>query len=133
MNTSHNINLKKEIYILSITGALAVGLGAFGSHGLKSILTETQLHTYQTGISYHFYHVLAMMGVLIWWNVTGNNALKISFYLFFSGIIMFSGSLYLLSTADATDLGINQILGPVTPIGGLLFILGWLSLFRIKS
>lgn len=126
------MTIKKQIIIASICGALAVALGAFGAHGLKPLLNDAQMHTYQTAVQYHFYHTLSMLLMISFMNRTEFGIFKISFYLFLTGIICFSGSLYLISTTDITGLGINRILGPVTPLGGVFFILGWLNLIRVK-
>ena len=129
MKTGHQI-----IRVAAILGALAVMLGAFGAHGLKAVLESTQLNTYKTGIEYHFYHVMALAVVGSICLKNPSKALSRSAIFFLIGIILFSGSLYLLACADV--LGINSmkgILGPLTPIGGVFFILGWLQLaFAVK-
>lgn len=115
---------------------LAVLLGAFGAHGLRSKLSVDQLLTFETGVRYQFYHALALIAVgLLSEKAEG---LRPAAYLFISGIICFSGSIYLLSTREL--LGIDHwktILGPVTPIGGLLLMGGWglfcYSIFRSNT
>jgi uncharacterized membrane protein YgdD (TMEM256/DUF423 family) len=108
----------------AIFGALAVGLGAFGAHGLAGRLDELgRTDTYETAVSYHFYHSLALLllgGIMSIY--TSIKAFKISALLFVSGIVIFSGSLYVLSLT-----GMNW-LGAITPFGGVAFILGWVSL-----
>ena len=114
---------KTILMIGSALMALAVGLGAFGAHGLKSQLSETMLQTYKTGVDYHFYHALGLLiiGVLV---VTiPSTLLKWSAVCLTAGIILFSGSLYVLSIS-----GIKW-LGAITPFGGLSFIAGWVLLF----
>lgn len=107
----------------SINGFLAVSLGAFGSHGLKARLTEHYLGVWQTAVQYHFYHVLALCVVGLLWHKSGaGNWLNASGYLFIAGMVFFCGSLYWMA------LGGPRWLGPVTPIGGLCFLLAWLSL-----
>jgi uncharacterized membrane protein YgdD (TMEM256/DUF423 family) len=123
---------QKMLIILAVTGAAAVAAGAFGSHSLRAILSETQLQTFQTGVTYQFYHILAMAIVLVWQNAHPDKVLRLSFYLFFSGILLFSGSLYLLSTAEITGLKLKSFIGPLTPAGGLFFIAGWINLIRVK-
>lgn len=120
---------RKAIFGASLLGALAVVLGAFGAHGLKTVLSDTQLGAYQTGITYHFYHVLAIF-VGVWLSLQSKQALaKWAVRAFFVGIFLFSGSLYLLSCKDLLGLGsFQKILGPITPIGGLFFIIGWVLL-----
>lgn len=111
----------------ALLGAVAVAAGAFGAHTLKSFLTADQLHTFDTAVRYHFYHVFAIL-------VCGILALKypglrfaLAGKLFLAGIVLFSGSLYLLACRDILNLGsFSRILGPVTPLGGLFFIIGWL-------
>lgn len=117
------------IKIAAVSGALAVALGAFGAHSLKAALSPEQLQVYETGVRYQFYHTLAILlsGMLLRNN--GSGLYKTSGYFFLAGIVFFSGSLYLLSCR--TLLGIEgwSILGPVTPLGGLFFICGWIVLF----
>lgn len=117
---------KKAIFIASLLGALAVILGAFGAHSLKAVLSETQLGAYKTGNTYHFFHVLAMLSAGFLWVNTQHRFAKAAFWTFLIGIICFSGSLYLLSCKDLLGLGAFQkVLGPITPIGGLFFIIAW--------
>ena len=125
-------HLKKELTILAITGALAVGIGAFGAHGLKPLLSESAAQTFQTGVQYHFYHSLAMGLMFIMYLLSGVKLFRQSFYFFFIGIIFFSGSLYLLSTAEISGFMYKSIAGPVTPAGGLFFIMGWVNLIRFS-
>ncbi len=122
---------KRLTLIIGCTGALAVILGAFGAHYLKAHLSNHHLTSYQTGIAYHFYHLLAMLGCYSLYVLLKNKRLLISFYLFFVGILLFSGSIYLLSTQTLTGLSIKW-LGPITPIGGVLFILGWLNFLTLN-
>lgn len=123
------MSYKNMIYLAGILGALAVGLGAFGAHGLKEILEANgRNETFETAVNYHFYHVLALLLVGIWAKQDGTNKyLSIVAWLFFIGIIIFSGSLYVLSLS-----GISW-LGAITPIGGVAFIGGWLFLIKAAS
>lgn len=118
--------MKNKLLITAcICAILAVGLGAFGAHSLKDSLEPAQLQTFETGIRYQFYHVFAMFiaGVL--------NVFRPNFFFraagssFLAGIILFSGSLYLLSTRSLLGIESWTWLGPLTPIGGLLFMVGW--------
>ncbi len=120
---------KKIIITASLFGVLAVITGAFGAHGLKEKLEASQLETWHTAVQYHFYHVFAMLFLSTFARFK-NNTIVTSFYFFIFGIIFFSGSLYLLSCRDILGLrpSLIKVIGPITPIGGLLFILGWLSL-----
>jgi uncharacterized membrane protein YgdD (TMEM256/DUF423 family) len=103
-----------------LNAALAVMLGAFGAHALKTRLPAEMLAAYQTGVQYHFYHALGLvlvgLAILQW---PDSNLLKWSGGLMFTGIVLFSGSLYGLS------LGELRWLGPVTPFGGIAFIVAW--------
>jgi len=103
--------------------ALAVALGAFGAHGLKSQLSTDMMQTYKTGVDYHFYHALGLLLIGILAVSFPSELMKWSAILLTAGIILFSGSLYLLAVS-----GIKW-LGAITPIGGLSFIAGWVLLF----
>lgn len=114
---------KLILSIASISGALAVGLGAFGAHALKAKLEATdRLSTYQTAVQYHFYHTIALLAIGILMYKMESNWLNYSAYMMTGGILIFSGSLYTLCLTNM------RWLGAITPIGGLLFILGWLFL-----
>lgn len=104
---------------------LAVILGAFGAHGLSGKITAERLATFETGVRYHFYHAFAILvlGVLLYFRKT--KLMVTAGYLFLAGIILFSGSIYLIAVSDIFDLPI-EVLGPITPIGGTLFIAGWI-------
>ncbi|MDQ8003218.1 MAG: DUF423 domain-containing protein [Pedobacter sp.] len=119
---------KRIILTAAFFGALAVVLGAFGAHGLKSIVSPSQLETWQKGVEYQFYHAFAMLYLSTFARYK-NKLIALSFLFFSLGIILFSGSLYLLAIKDAYNLSFTQYLGPITPIGGLAFILGWACLF----
>lgn len=106
---------------------LGVILGAFGSHALKDRITENYLEVYKTGVLYHFIHALGLFAV--GWLSTVSNDPKIPLAGFFllSGIILFSGSLYLLSLTGTKWLGI------ITPFGGFSFLIGWLLLLLVET
>ena len=121
--------------LIGIVGALAVVLGAFGAHGLKEVLPEELLASYNTGIRYHFYHVITC---LIAYLGMGKSKYRLwSIYCFLGGIVLFSGSIYLLSCRSILGIENYKWLGPITPIGGLFFIIGWIllgvSLHKIKK
>lgn len=101
---------------------VATILGAFAAHGLKAQLSDYQMHIFQTGVFYQFTHSLALLfvGVILWH--INNRLIRISGWLFFIGILLFSGSLYLMSVLNVKAIGI------VTPIGGTCFIFGWILL-----
>lgn len=111
------------LLIAALAGLLAVGLGAFAAHGLKSRLAEDMVAVFQTGVQYQMYHALALLAVAVLIKVLGHSwTLAVSGWLFVAGILLFSGSLYGLA------LGGPRWLGPITPLGGLCFLLGWLAL-----
>ena len=113
----------------ALLGALAVVLGAFGAHKLKMSLTPEQLQTFETGVKYQFYHVFAICLAGLLWMKYPQQGFVVSGWLFVVGILFFSGSLYLLASKELLQLGnATKIIGPITPIGGLLFISGWIVL-----
>lgn len=114
---------KPILMTASVLLALAVALGAFGAHGLKSQLSADMMQTYKTGVEYHFYHALGLLFIGILAVSFPSELIKWSAILLTTGIILFSGSLYVLAVT-----GIKW-LGAVTPIGGLSFIAGWILLF----
>ena len=126
---------KLFIQLAALNGALAVMIGAFGAHALKVRLTPELLSVYETGVQYHFWHSLALLAVgLLAFQLPDSRALMASGIAFIVGIILFSGSLYLLASTDIRQLGFMPV-GLITPFGGMSFIIGWLLLlissFRI--
>jgi uncharacterized membrane protein YgdD (TMEM256/DUF423 family) len=119
---------KKIILTAAFFGCLAVVLGAFGSHGLSGKVTDDQLDVWKTAVSYQFYHTFALL-FLSTFSRAKNNYIRFSFYCFTLGILLFSGSLYLLSSYALLGWDKPSFLGPITPIGGLSFVLGWIGLF----
>lgn len=115
--------------VASLTGLVGVGIGAFGAHFLKSRLEETDLDVLRTGVLYLFIHILAtfIVGVIARTNLT-SRVLKSAAVAFLTGVILFSGSLFIISTRSLTGLS-TGLIGPITPIGGLSFMVGWLMLF----
>jgi uncharacterized membrane protein YgdD (TMEM256/DUF423 family) len=104
-----------------INAALVVMLGAFGAHGLKARLTAEMLAVYQTGVHYHLFHALGLLAVgLVASQIADSVWLKWSGWLMLAGIILFSGSLYVLSVSGM------RWLGMVTPFGGVAFIAAWI-------
>jgi len=118
---------KKFIITASFFGILAVIAGAFGAHGLKAYLSPQQLEVWHTAVQYQFYHVFALL-FLSTLAPAKNKLVNASYSFFTLGIIFFSGSLYLLACRDILKLDWLWVMGPLTPIGGLFFILGWLML-----
>lgn len=122
--------------LAAVLGALAVILGAFGAHGLKKVAPEQAVAIFETGVKYQFYHVFALLATALAWREYPNKWLQYAGTVFVLGIILFSGSLYALTaiTVSAQSSGslpsVAKIIGPVTPIGGLFFIAGWLLLVK---
>lgn len=101
-------------------GMLAVIFGAFGAHALKKKLTENQLNSFETGVKYQMYHAI----VLVTLGASAHNTSPITFWCFTIGILLFSFSIYGLVLSNAYGKKL-KFLGPVTPLGGLLFVVGW--------
>lgn len=117
---------RKIIITAAIFGLLAVIAGAFGAHGLEPLLAPKQKEVWHTAVQYQFYHVFALL-FLSFFNGEAKLT-RISYYLFTFGIICFSGSLYLLACTNLLGITNLMIIGPITPLGGLLFIAGWATL-----
>jgi uncharacterized membrane protein YgdD (TMEM256/DUF423 family) len=127
--TSQRILIVAKLFLLlgAINAGLCVVLGAFAAHKLKTLaseglISETSIATFQTGVQYHFYHSLALilLALFMLQLETVPASLRYAGFAFLAGIVLFSGSLYGLS------LGSWKILGPVTPLGGLFFIVAWI-------
>ncbi len=119
-----------KVFLLysGVLGALSVILGAFGAHGLKKYVPAETVSTFETGVRYQFYHVFALLAVAILYEKFASKYLVYAGNSFLIGILLFSGSLYLLTFLKATDsVGLSK-LGIITPIGGLFFIAGWIFL-----
>jgi uncharacterized membrane protein YgdD (TMEM256/DUF423 family) len=107
----------------AISGLIAVALGAFGAHGLRQRLSPEMLAVFETGVRYQVYHALALFAVA--WAVsrwTSSPQAAWAGWLFIAGTVIFSGSLYILATSGV------RWLGAITPVGGICFLAGWLSL-----
>ena len=121
-------NLGKLFLVLgTLNGFLAVALGAFGAHGLRTTLTQDLLRVYETGVQYHMSHALGLvaLGIAARW-LPSSPQLKWAGWCFVAGMVLFSGSLYLLTVA-----GIRWV-GVIAPFGGTAFMLGWL-LFAVAA
>ena len=114
------------LLLSSFSGAVAVLLGAFGAHYLKEKLSTDALHSFQTGVSYQFWHTFALITVAILIEKYQGRLLTASGYLFAAGIILFSGSLYLLSTRALWGGDAFTWIGAITPVGGLCFAVAWI-------
>ncbi len=118
-----NKNVKRFLTIASFMMALAIAIGAFGAHGLKSIVEPKLLITYHTGVEYHFYNTLGLFAAsFVMFLKENSKKAVIASWLIFIGTIIFSFSLYLLVILDA------PYLGAITPIGGTIQIIGWVLL-----
>ena len=130
--------MKKNILIKgAILGMLAVLGGAFGAHALKEILTPEHLASYQTGIRYQLIHAVVLLLLFVLTLKFDNKQFKIAANLIFWGVVLFSGSIYILTLKNIIGLEALKFAGPITPIGGLLIISGWIMLIlgglKLKS
>jgi|TARA_B110000902_G_scaffold127487_1_gene148635 uncharacterized membrane protein YgdD (TMEM256/DUF423 family) len=115
---------EKVLKTASVFGVLAVAIGAFGAHGLESILIENnRVETFETAVQYHFYHTIALLIVAVLLQNKASKCLNWAAILFSLGILLFSGSLYILALSNFT------FLGAITPLGGLCFIAAWAALY----
>lgn len=114
------------LFASALAGGLAVTLGAFAAHGLKSQLSAEMLSAFKTGVEYQMIHALALMGVAILLRLApGQHLLSWAGGFFLLGIVLFSGSLYLLAITNI------KAFGPITPVGGLCLIAGWGCLLTV--
>lgn len=111
--------MKITLIFAALSGMLSVILGAFAAHGLKNRLSTNMLDTFQVGVQYQMYHSLALILLVILYRQMPQALLLYSAGFMIAGVIFFSGSLYLLALTQV------KWFGPVTPIGGLFFIVGW--------
>ncbi|HBL79135.1 MAG TPA: DUF423 domain-containing protein [Aequorivita sp.] len=114
---------KNIVVTASFLTAVTIGMGAFGAHGLKNMVDVAALNTFETGIRYQMYHCLAILAVGLAPTIP-EKIKKTVFWFFILGILLFSGSIYLLALNAILPFNAAKI-GFVTPIGGLMFILGW--------
>jgi len=115
--------MKLFIFLGSINAFLSVALGAFGAHYLKQKLTPDKLEVFHTGVQYHMIHAIGLIAIAILSDKLGNSSLvNASGWAIFIGIVLFSGSLYALSLTGL------KVFGPITPLGGVSFLVGWILL-----
>lgn len=119
---------KGFIKTAAIAGALSVMLGAFAAHGLKNLLSADNLQIFETAVRYQFYHVFALLAVGMLYKEFPGKLMNWAGRFFIAGMILFSGSLYLLCYVKHNEIPLNW-LGAITPFGGAAFIAGWLFLF----
>ena len=122
----------------ALLGALSIGIGAFAAHSLRGSISDYALGIFETAVRYQFYHVFALLIAGILYKEFPGKLIKWSGSLFIAGIILFSGSLYLLTFIKAAVLPGYNWVGAITPLGGLCFIIGWICLFlgiskKVKS
>jgi uncharacterized membrane protein YgdD (TMEM256/DUF423 family) len=122
----------KSCFLLlgAISALIGVGMGAFGAHGLKGILSPEMLAVYQTAVTYQMWHALGLIGIaLMSEQVPESGLLNWAGWLMFAGILLFSGSLYLLALLNLNWLGM------ITPLGGVSFITAWvlIAIFAAKK
>ena len=115
--------MTQQAFIITgaLFGMLAIIFGAFGAHALKKILSEDQLKSFETGVKYQMYHAIVLL--LLGFNFQFSTSAM--YWCFTIGIVLFSFSIYGLILSDAKGKKL-RFLGPITPLGGLLFVIGWL-------
>ncbi|MFZ4456778.1 MAG: DUF423 domain-containing protein [Bacteroidales bacterium] len=120
--------MKNILSIAALSGLMCVTLGAFGAHGLKSLLAPEMLTVYETGVRYQFYHTFALLFITLLFQKNESKWFMRSAYLFLAGIVLFSGSLYAMALSGIGGVPLRW-LGAITPFGGICFIIGWGFLF----
>ena len=112
-----------------VLGGFGVALGAFGAHGLQRITSDDRIiQGYQTGVQYQVYHALALLAIAGLFNKFNSSWLRKAGFCFIAGILLFCGSLYILTLLKIQESDATRFVGPITPLGGLFFIAGWLCL-----
>lgn len=117
------------LFLGALSACIGVGMGAFGAHGLKTLLSPEMLAVYQTGVTYQMWHALGLIGIALLIRQTPESGLlHWAGWLMFAGIALFSGSLYLLTLTQ------SRWLGMITPIGGVGFLTAWIliAVFALK-
>jgi uncharacterized membrane protein YgdD (TMEM256/DUF423 family) len=129
--------MHRKILILGLSFAtLSVILGAFGAHALKSMVQEDKLQIFETGVRYQFMHAIALITLAIYCQQQHLSILEQKWigwaaHFFIAGTLFFSGSLYFLTLLSPTNHSLIRFIGPITPLGGLCFILGWCFWLRV--
>lgn len=130
----------KKLVTIGLLGAIAVALGALGAHFLKSklqadVFTVDHLNGFDTGVKYQIYHTIAMLALFLFSKHNTHKFIGWAYNCFLIGIVMFSGSLYFLCTRNLLGADWLKLLGPITPIGGLFFVAGWIliTIVGLKS
>ena len=112
------------VQLASLFMFLGVTLGAFGSHALKGKISDYYMDVYKTAVLYHFIHALGIFVVAWLSTLSGDPKIQFAGLFFILGIFLFSGSLYLLAITEL------KVLGAITPIGGISFLIGWVNLLH---
>lgn len=121
---------KRSITVGSMLLLIAVALGAFGAHGLRSHVGPAAVAQWNTAVEYQFYHGFGVLLLAAFANRLPPQRIRLIRSLFVAGVLLFSGSIYLLATRDILGTQtLSPILGPITPLGGLCFMAGWAVLF----
>ena len=129
--------MHRKILILGLFfSLLAVVLGAFGAHALKALVSQEKLQIFETGVRYQFMHAFALVALSLYGSQNEDKmgeqkAIGWSAHFFLIGIFLFSGSLYLLTLLSTSSFPMARFLGPITPLGGLGFIVGWTIWLRV--
>jgi len=127
----------RKILIFGLAfAALSVLLGAFGAHALKSMVSGEKLQIFETGVRYQFMHAMALITLAIYCNqrnlsIKEQKRIGWAAHFFIAGTLLFSGSLYILTLIATTDHPLIPFIGPITPLGGLCFMLGWFLWLRV--
>ena len=126
---------KKIVITACILGAFTIVIGAYGAHGLKQLVDNEAITSFETGVRYQMYHVIVLL-IIGFASPISSTTKKWVFRLFILGIVLFSGSIYILALKYVLPFDV-KFLGPITPLGGLSFIIGWLrlgyGLLKLKS
>src|SRR6478609_7157743 len=113
---------KTFMFVGALMGGIGVAIGAFGAHGLRARLSPEMLAVFETGVRYHMFHALALVATALLAERMGGALITCAGWAFVAGIVLFSGSLYVLALTGMT------VLGAITPLGGLAFLAGWACL-----
>lgn len=125
--------IKNILIKATILGCIGIILGAFGAHALKAILTPEQLVSFNTGVRYQIIHAVVLLFLFLIVEKFELKQFKLAANFIFFGVILFSGSIYILTLKNILGIEILKFAGPITPIGGLLIILGWLFILTGAS
>jgi uncharacterized membrane protein YgdD (TMEM256/DUF423 family) len=119
---------RRVVVVAGVMGFIGVMAGAFGAHGLREHLTEKLRETFEVAVRYQMYHAVALLGVAWLSERTGGRWARVAAWLLVIGVVIFSGSLYVLVIGEMRQPGHWRWMGAVTPIGGVALMAGWLSI-----